>query len=115
MVAKGEIRRKGRVLKAAMARVQDGRPSLDCARCGGVFHTAQVIRYRNGLAAICSFYPIATLETDIRVPIAAEWGPVHHSSFLGQSRKAAAVLVARVARELILSLGRSRSTKCAGR
>jgi hypothetical protein len=30
MVAKGEIRRKGRVLKAAMARVQDGRPSLDC-------------------------------------------------------------------------------------
>jgi hypothetical protein len=26
MVAKGETRRKGRVLKAAMARVQDGRP-----------------------------------------------------------------------------------------
>lgn len=52
MVAKGEIRRKGRVLKAAMARVQDGRPLLDCARCDGVFHTAWVIRYRNGLAAI---------------------------------------------------------------
>jgi hypothetical protein len=37
MVAKGEIRRKGRVLKAAMARVQDVRPSLDCARYDGVF------------------------------------------------------------------------------
>ena len=32
MVAKGEIRRKGRVLKAAMARAQDGRLSFDCAR-----------------------------------------------------------------------------------
>jgi hypothetical protein len=40
MVAKGEIQRKGRVLKAAMARVQDGRPSLDFARYDGVFHTA---------------------------------------------------------------------------
>ena len=62
MVAKREIQRKGRVLKAAMAREQDGRPSLDFARYDGVFHTAWVIRYRNGLAAICSFYP----DSDIR-------------------------------------------------
>jgi hypothetical protein len=75
MVAKGEIRRKGRVLKAALARVQDGRPSFECTRCDGVFHTAWVVRYRNGLAAICSFYPDSDPRNDIRVPSAAEWGP----------------------------------------
>ena len=81
MVAKGEIRRKGRVLKAVIARVRDGRHSLDCARCDGVLGWRRYVR----------FTPIGTLETDIRVPAQPNGVPIHPSSSPGQFRKAAPV------------------------
>jgi hypothetical protein len=64
MVAKGEIRRKGRVLKAAMARVQDGHPSLDCARCDGIFTQPRSFATEMGWRRYVRSTPIATLETD---------------------------------------------------
>jgi uncharacterized C2H2 Zn-finger protein len=67
MVAKGEIRRKGRVLKAALARVQDGHPSLDCARCDGIFTQPRSFATEMGWRRYVRYVrstPIATLETD---------------------------------------------------
>lgn len=64
MVVKGEIRRKGRVLKAAMARVQDGHPSLDCARCDGIFTQPRSFATEMGWRRYVRSTPIATLETD---------------------------------------------------
>ena len=64
MVAKGEIRRKGRVLKAAMARVQDGHRSLDCARCDGIFTQPRSFATEMGWRRYVRSTPIATLETD---------------------------------------------------
>jgi hypothetical protein len=54
-----------------------------------------------GLRRYVCFTPIATLETDIRVPAQPSGIPVHFSSFSGKFCKAAPVLVARVARKLI--------------
>jgi hypothetical protein len=78
MVAKGEIRRKGRVLKAAMAHVQDGRPSFDCARCDAFFTQPGLFATEMDWRRYVRSTPIATLETDIRVPSAAEWGRHHN-------------------------------------
>ena len=64
MVAKGEIRRKGRVLKAAMARVQDGRRSFDFARYDGVFTQPRSFATEMGWRRYVRSTPIATLETD---------------------------------------------------
>jgi hypothetical protein len=75
MVAKGEIRRKGRVLKAAMARVQDGRaPRLIVPDTMAFFTQPRSFATEMGWRRYVRSTPIATLETDIRGPSAADWG-----------------------------------------